>query len=335
MLTFLKYANPQSIKLQQSIPIAAPAGGYSVPGVAPIGVVLESRRLGDNADDISYILGNTWENIMQGGRSATHAIVDPILQEIGILDKPRATGVRVSTPQGQAVLDYQTGARYSPGTEAGMVYSPAANYLYGDPTAIGVMNFRKLEDIDKMTPEVKAKLADIWNKADTTKKEEMAKKRGTTIEEMDKKFNPPTSSTGGNEPPKDPTEEQQSNKKDPDRNKPWTSRFWVKKTDGRGIFNTGYRPTWQGLTTGIMTANYTIPAIIDGVSLGLQTATGSELHGPAAIPLRSSGTYLYHPKTGFWSNPNESESSNQPLQEYESKPDNELTLEELQKKYGN
>lgn len=157
MLTILKYTRPNELRVQQSIPITVPAGGYSIPGAAPIGVILESRRLGDNADDISYILGNTWENIMQGGRTVTHTIIDTPLQELGIMDKPKATGVRVSSPQGQAVLDYQVGNRYSPGTEAGTQYRVISNYL-DDPTSIGVMNGTMLENLGVWnTPKSKSK----------------------------------------------------------------------------------------------------------------------------------------------------------------------------------
>lgn len=179
-----------------------------------------------------------------------------------------------------------------------------------NPSSIDIMAFRNIDDLNNMRPEVKEKLKEKWNSADAAKKKAWADKRGTSVEEMDKIFNPPAPTTGGND--NDDNSENNKPKKDPNRNNPFNSRFWVKETSNgsSGWFNTGYRPTWQGLTTGVLSSNYTIPTVIDGVSLGLQTATGSELHGPAAIPLRSQGTYIYHPKTGFLSDPNKASLEN-------------------------
>lgn len=118
MLTILKYTRPQEIKLLQPITTTAPAS--SNPYTAPIGLAFEAgKTLGDNSNEISYMLKDYWDKITQGGRTITHAIADPLLQELGIIDRPR---ILISNPVAQYLYNQQLNNRYSSGTEGGTVY---------------------------------------------------------------------------------------------------------------------------------------------------------------------------------------------------------------------
>lgn len=126
-----------------SAPISIPAsGGTNVsPGFALADYA--GRTLAENSGDIEYMLRSG----LQNGSYYLHKTFDPMMSSIGralgLVSPQSATfGGRTLSPQEQAIIDYRlVGNRFSPGTEAGMTYRVAPEYLYGNQEFRGLKGF--------------------------------------------------------------------------------------------------------------------------------------------------------------------------------------------------